>query len=156
MSAGRSILLRTRSAWPRSWALARPKVAVLAAIEKINVKDMPATTDAAIIAKMDEAGQFGGSISPGPMAWTSPFRHSRPKCKHISGPVAGCADIFICPDINSANIFYKVAGLFCGPRDGQRAARREDADRDDLPLPTRSLTKLYTIAPWSVVLAGDE
>ena len=112
--------------------MTRPKVALLAATEKINVKDMPATTDAAIIVKMYESGQLAGMDVGGPYGLDIAVSPFAAKCKHISGPVAGCADVFICPDINCANVFYKVLVYFADRRDGQRRARRAGADRHDL------------------------
>ena len=116
----------------RKLGLTKPKVALLAATERINVKDMPATTDAAIITQdvrirsangADVAGPYGLDIAVSPFA---------ANCKNVVGPVAGRADIFICPDINCANVFYKVLVLFRRRRDGQRHARRPGADRHDL------------------------
>ena len=46
---------------------ARPKVAVIAPVE-VSAKDMPATADAALIAKMGEAGQIADADIAGPYA----------------------------------------------------------------------------------------
>ena len=90
-----------------------PRWPILAAIEKINPKDMPATVDAALIAKMGEAGKSATPTSPAPMPWTSPSRQAA-QCKRVKGPVAGRADILLCPDLNSANILYKALIHFAG------------------------------------------
>jgi phosphate butyryltransferase len=68
--------------------------------------------------------------------------------------VAGCADILICPEINSANIFYKSLVYFAG----REVANATIGVKTPLVMSSRSdssLTKLYTMA-LSVVLAGDE
>jgi phosphate butyryltransferase len=133
---------------------ARPKVAVLAAIEKINAKDMPATADAAILAKMGESGQIAGADIAGPYALDIAVSKKAADCKHITGPVAGCADILLCPDINSANIFYKSLVYFAG----REIANAMIGVKTPLVMTSRSdssLTKLYTMA-LSVVLAGGE
>jgi phosphate butyryltransferase len=133
---------------------ARPKVAVLAAIEKINVKEMPATVDAAILAKMGETGQFADADVAGPYALDIAVSPKAAKCKNISGPVAGCADILLCPDINSANILYKSLIYFAG----RELANAMIGVKTPLVMSSRSdsaLTKLYTVA-LSVVLAGNE
>ena len=65
--------------------LAKPKVALLAATERINVKDMPATTDAAIIAQMYESGQLTARKWPVPTGWTLPSRHLPPPARTWSG-----------------------------------------------------------------------
>lgn len=133
---------------------AKPKIAMLAAVEKINPKDMPCTGDAAIIAKMAESGQIAGADIAGPYALDLAVSHHAAKCKNVTGPVAGCADILVCPDINSANILYKalvyfsrveVANAMVGVKSPIVMSSRSDS----------SLTKLYTMA-LSVLLAGDE
>jgi phosphate butyryltransferase len=133
---------------------ARPKVAVLAAIEKINAKDMPATTDAAVLEKMGEAGQIAGADVAGPYALDIAVSKEAAESKHITGPVAGCADILLCPDINSANILYKSLVYFAG----REIANATIGVKTPLVMTSRSdssLTKLYTMA-LSVVLAGGE
>jgi phosphate butyryltransferase len=131
---------------------ARPKVAVLAAIEKVNAKDMPATVDADILAKMGAAGQFGSCDIAGPYALDIAVSAQAAKCKNIVGPVAGKADILFCPDINSANILYKSLVYFAGAE----MANALVGVKAPIVMTSRSdssLTKLYTIA-LSVVMAG--
>ena len=68
--------------------------------------------------------------------------------------MAGCADILLCPDINSANIFYKSLVYFAG----REIANAMVGVKTPLVMTSRSdssLTKLYTMA-LSVVLAGGE
>jgi phosphate butyryltransferase len=133
--------------------VAHPKVAMLAATEKINVKDMPSTTDAAIIAKMYESGQLTGADAAGPFGLDIAVSKFAAKCKDISGPVAGQADILLCPDINSANILYKALVYFAGAE----IASAVLGAKVPIVMTSRSdssLTKLYTIA-LSVMLAGD-
>ena len=57
----------------RRLGFARPKVAVLAAIEKVNAQDMPATADAAVIARMGQSGQIVDADIAGPWRWTLRF-----------------------------------------------------------------------------------
>jgi phosphate butyryltransferase len=132
----------------------RPKVAVLAAIEKINVKEMPATVDAAVLSKMGETGQFPNTDVAGPYALDIAVSPEAARCKHIEGPVAGRADILLCPDIHSANILYKSLVYFAG----REIANAMIGVKTPLVMTSRSdssLTKLYTMA-LSVVLAGGE
>ena len=51
-----------------SLGLARPKVAILAAVETVTSK-MPATLDAAALCKMAERGQITGALVDGPLAF---------------------------------------------------------------------------------------
>lgn len=131
----------------------RPKVAILAAIEKIN-KDMPATVDAAVIAKMGETEQFPNTDIAGPYALDIAVSKRAARIKHIEGPVAGCADILLCPDIHSANILYKSLVYFAGTE----MANALVGVKAPIVMTSRSdssLTKLYTMA-LSAVLAGSE
>jgi phosphate butyryltransferase len=131
----------------------RPKVAVLAAIEKINPKDMPATVDAAVLTKMGKSGQIAGADVAGPYALDIAVSLKAAQCKHIEGPVAGCADVLLCPDIHSANILYKSLIYFAG----REVANAMIGIKTPLVMSSRSdtsLTKLYTVA-LNVVLAGD-
>lgn len=133
--------------------VAHPKVAMLAATEKINVKDMPATTDAAIITKMYESGQLTGAEVAGPFGLDIAVSKFAAKCKDISGPVAGEADILLCPEINTANVLYKSLVYFAGAE----IASAVLGAKVPIVMTSRSdssLTKLYTIA-LSVMLAGD-
>ncbi len=138
----------------RRLGFARPKVAVLAAIEKVNAQDMPATADAAVIARMGQSGQIVDADIAGPCALDVAVSRKAAKGKHIEGPVAGCADILLCPDINSANILYKSLIHFAGTEMANALVGVKTpivmASRSD-----SSKTKLYTMA-LSVVLAGDE
>ena len=129
-------------------------MAVLAAIEKVNAQDMPATADAAVIARMGQSGQIVDADIAGPCALDVAVSRKAAKGKHIEGPVAGCADILLCPDINSANILYKSLIHFAGTEMANALVGVKTpivmASRSD-----SSKTKLYTMA-LSVVLAGDE
>ena len=151
---GRKVDMVRNAIWvAQRLGFTRPKVAVLAAVEKINVKEMPATGDAAILAKMGDAGQFANADIAGPYALDIAVSEKAAEIKHITGPVAGCADILLCPDINSANIFYKSLVYFAG----LELANAMIGVKTPLVMSSRSdsaLTKLYTMA-FSVVVAGD-
>jgi phosphate butyryltransferase len=134
---------------------ARPKVAVLAPIE-VNVEDLPATADAALIAKMGEAGQIAGADIAGPYPLDVAVDRQAAKCKNVKGPVAGCADILLCHDINSANLLYKSLVCFAG----REVANAMTGVKTKTPLvfnsrSDSSLSRLYTMA-LAVVLSGEE
>ncbi len=84
-----------------------PKVAVLAAVEKVNSK-MPCTLEAAQLAKMADRGQIKGCIVDGPLSMDAAVSPECAAGKGIKSPVAGLADILVCPDIHAANILYKT------------------------------------------------
>jgi phosphate butyryltransferase len=84
-----------------------PKVALLAAVEKVNWEKMPCTADAAIIAQMARRGQLKGCIVDGPLALDNAVSAESARVKQIQSEVAGDADILVAPDIEAGNILYK-------------------------------------------------
>ena len=84
----------------------KPKVAVLAAVELVNPA-MPATIDAACLAKMSERGQIVGGIVDGPLAFDNAISKEAALHKGIESPVSGEIDIILVPNIESGNIFTK-------------------------------------------------
>jgi phosphate butyryltransferase len=84
----------------------KPKVAVLAAVEKINPK-IPSTTDAALIVDKIKQNYISNCIVDGPLALDNAISKEAAMHKGIRGEVAGDADILIVPDINTGNILYK-------------------------------------------------
>ena len=111
-------IVRNAAATARSLGVARPKVAVLAAVEKVNLPDMPATGDAAALAVMARRGQLGDCVVDGPLAFDNAVSKESARIKGISSEVAGDADVLLCPDIESANILYKCFIYFSGARAG--------------------------------------
>lgn len=97
-------------------AISKPKVAMITAVEKINPERMPATADAAIIAKMSERGQFPGFIVDGPLALDNAFSKKSCQIKGIHSEVGGVTDIAIVPNIEAGNIFYKLMSYLAGAR----------------------------------------
>lgn len=98
----------------RKLGIEKPKVAVLAAIEKVNYPAMPATLDADILAKMSTEGAFGDAFVAGPLALDIALSPSAAKRKGVTHPVAGHADILCTPDIESGNILYKALNTIAG------------------------------------------
>jgi phosphotransacetylase len=104
--------------------VARPKVAVLAAVETVTSK-MPATIDAAALCKMADRGQITGGIIDGPLAFDNAISLEAARMKGIESPVAGDPDILIAPDLEAGNMLAKQlsflaradsAGLVLGAR----------------------------------------
>jgi phosphotransacetylase len=90
-----------------SLGLARPKVAILAAVEVINSK-MPATLDAAALCKMAERGQITHGVLDGPLAFDNAISKEAAKTKGIRSEVAGDPDILLAPDLEAGNITAKL------------------------------------------------
>jgi phosphotransacetylase len=89
-----------------SLGLARPKVAILAAVETVNSK-MQATLDAAALCKMADRGQITGGILDGPLAFDNAISKDAARIKGINSPVSGDPDILLVPDLESGNILAK-------------------------------------------------
>lgn len=92
-----------------------PKVAVLAAVEKVNDK-MPCTVDAAALAKLGEEGFFGRAQVAGPFAVDNAVSKKSCEVKGILSPVGGDADILIAPNIEAGNAIYKTLGFLANAR----------------------------------------
>lgn len=93
--------------------IAKPKVAVVGAVETVNPK-MEATVHAALMTIMNQRGQIKGCIVEGPLAIDNAVSKEAAKLKKLSGEVAGDADIILTPDINAGNILYKSLNFLGG------------------------------------------
>jgi phosphotransacetylase len=85
---------------------ARPKVAILAAVETVTSR-MPATVDAAALCKMAERGQITGAVLDGPLAFDNAISKDAALTKGIQSEVAGDPDILLAPDLEAGNILAK-------------------------------------------------
>lgn len=95
-----------------SLGIQKPKVAVIAATEQM-LPGMQACVDAAIISKMADRGQISGCFVDGPLALDVAISKEACEIKKISSPVAGDADCLVFPNLESANVFYKVNTQLC-------------------------------------------
>jgi phosphate acetyltransferase/phosphate butyryltransferase len=89
-----------------AFGIARPRVAILAAVETIN-PNMPATLDAAALCKMADRGQIAGAILDGPLAFDNAVSAAAARTKGIVSEVAGAADILVVPDLEAGNMLAK-------------------------------------------------
>ncbi|MDT8715867.1 phosphate butyryltransferase [Clostridium sp. 19966] len=129
-----------------------PKVAPICPVEVVN-PDMPATVDAAILAKMSDRGQIKGCIVDGPLALDNAISAEAAKHKKVGGPVAGQADILLLPNIDVANVMYKTltyttnsrnGGILVGTSAPVILTSRADSEE----------TKMYSIALAALVAAN--
>ena len=112
--------------------LARPKVAILSAVETVNPK-ITATLEAAALCKMADRDQITGGLLDGPLAMDNAISKTAAEVKHIRSEVAGDADILVVPDLEAGNMLAKQLDPH-GPR-GRRGhrPRRPRTDRPDQP-----------------------
>lgn len=90
----------------RALGIAAPKVALLAAVEKVKAY-MPSTIDAACLCKMADRGQIKNGILDGPLAFDNAISLQAAIDKHIESEVSGDADILLAPDLEAANMIAK-------------------------------------------------
>lgn len=91
----------------------QPKVAILAAVEKVNPK-MKETVEAA---EIKEEG-VEGYIIEGPISYDLAMDPASAPIKGYVSPVAGDADLLVVPDIVSGNIAAKTITVIGGGRTG--------------------------------------
>ena len=103
------------------------KVAMLAAVEKLNLPAMPATLDAFLMKKYAATGYFGRCEVGGPFAFDNAIDPEKAVTKGINGKVAGNANIIICPNIETGNVIWKL--ITCIQRG--KAARVVPSRSDD-------------------------
>lgn len=92
-----------------------PKVAVIAAVETVNLK-MEATVHAAMLTMMNKRNQITGCIIEGPFAIDNAISKLAANSKDIESEVAGDADFLLVPDLNSGNILYKALNFLGGAK----------------------------------------
>ncbi|MDQ1257504.1 MAG: Bifunctional enoyl-CoA hydratase/phosphate acetyltransferase [Candidatus Hydrogenedentes bacterium] len=91
-----------------------PKVAVIAAIETVELPAMPATLDAELLRRMGAAGQFGRCVIDGPLAMDNALDSHTAETKGRSSAMAGNADIIVVPEIETGNAVYKTIRYIAG------------------------------------------
>lgn len=91
----------------------QPKVAILAAVEKVNPK-MKETVEAAEI----KEESVDGCIIEGPISYDLAMDPASAPIKGYVSPVAGDADLLVVPDIVSGNIAAKTITVIGGGRTG--------------------------------------
>ncbi len=86
--------------------IAKPRVAILSAVETVTPK-IPSTLSAAALCKMADRKQITGGILDGPLAFDNAISKAAARTKGIVSPVAGKADILVVPDLESGNMLAK-------------------------------------------------
>ncbi len=94
-----------------SMGIERPKVALLAANEKVSPK-MPATADAAAIVDMAGRGLLPEAVYEGPIAFDVAMRPDAAAEKKIESRISGDVDLFLVPNIETGNCLGKAIGYF--------------------------------------------
>lgn len=90
-----------------------PLVAILSAVETVNIK-MQSTLDAAALCKMADRGQITGGLVDGPLAFDNAVSVEAAQTKHIVSSVAGRADILVVPNLEAGNMVAKQLQYLAG------------------------------------------
>lgn len=83
-----------------------PKIAVVAAVEKVNPK-MPETVEADALKQMNLNGEIKDCIVEGPISLDIALDKEAAEIKGFDSPVAGDADVILVPNIQVGNVLGK-------------------------------------------------
>jgi phosphate butyryltransferase len=137
-------IVRNAAELARQMGIAQPRVALLSAVERINL-GIAETLDWAIVARMGDQGEFGDAVVEGPLALDIAFSPESARIKRVASQVSGDVDILVVPTLATGNILAKglqylggakVAGIIVGARKPIVMLSRADTPE----------TKLYSIA----------
>ena len=145
-------ILKNALAVMRRLGVASPKVACLAAVEKVHDR-MPETVRAAALKEMYQKGEIQNCVIEGPISFDLAFDRQAAGIKGYDSPVAGDADIFLVPDFVAGNLLAK--SLVYGG--GARFAGFLSGARAPVILTSRSASaeeKLYSIACSALVTSA--
>lgn len=92
-----------------------PKVAVLAAVESVNVK-MPESVDGDALKTMNQEGEIGNCLVEGPISYDLTMNKESAQIKGYSSPITGDADIIVVPNITTGNILGKALVYSAGAK----------------------------------------
>ncbi|WP_323036389.1 phosphate acyltransferase [Pararhodobacter sp.] len=102
----RAILMNSRALFA-GLGIATPRVAAIAASEKVSARQ-PATTDAAALAEESRNGDFGGMCIEGPFGYDVALSRAAAEAKGLhKSQVAGRADLILFPNIEAGNATVK-------------------------------------------------
>lgn len=104
-------IINNSVAYLNKLGIAKPKVAVLGAIEMVN-ESMKATLDAALLSKMNQRDQIMHCVIDGPLAFDNAVSFESARHKNIRSDVAGDTDLLLMPDIEVGNVLYKSLVFF--------------------------------------------
>ena len=91
--------------------IATPKVALLSAVENINIR-IPNTTECAELCQMAANHAITGGIVEGPLSFDLAISADSVATKKLVSQVGGDADILVVPNIEAGNILMKALDYF--------------------------------------------
>lgn len=147
----KAVILKNAVGVLKNMGIETPKVALLAANEKVSAK-MPATVDAAELCEMAARGELPKAIYEGPIAFDVAVRPDAAAEKGINSRITGDVDLFLVPNIETGNCMGKAIGYFGG---GQTAGIVIGASKP-VVMSSRAASlegKLTSIA-WALLACG--
>ncbi|AKG74040.1 phosphate acyltransferase [Salinicoccus halodurans] len=102
----KTAIIRNAAETGHKLGMERPKVALLAAVEKVNRK-ISSTIDAETIIEADGLADLDISID-GPLQYDLAISKESAEHKNLESEVAGDADILIAHNIDAGNVLYKA------------------------------------------------
>ncbi len=90
-----------------------PQVAVLAAVEGVTAA-LPATADAASLAKMAGQGLINGAVVEGPLTVDAALSATAARANGIDSKMAGLADVLIVPSLESGAMMLQMLTAMFG------------------------------------------
>lgn len=149
--ADKAIILKNAVGVLKNMGIDCPKVALLAANEKVSPK-MPATVDAAELCEMAARKELPEAVYEGPIAFDVAMRPDAAAEKGINSRITGDVDLFLVPNIETGNCMGKAIGYFGG---GQTAGIVIGASKP-VVMSSRAASlegKLTSIA-WALLACG--
>ena len=110
--AQKKAIIENTVAAMRALGYDRPKVGVLACVEKLN-PNMPETVEADALKTMNRTGEIENCILEGPISYDCAVSGEIAAIKGYESPVAGDLDILIAPNIHAGNIMGKMLLCTC-------------------------------------------
>jgi phosphate butyryltransferase len=105
--AHRIDILRSTVEVAQALGVERPRVALMAATETVNLS-MPESVQAAELQRRNEAGEFPDCLIQGPLSFDLAYAPSVAGKKQVAGAVVGAADAMVFPNLLSANLTVKA------------------------------------------------
>lgn len=111
----KALILSNALSVARRLGVARPQVACIAAVEKVNPK-IASTVDAQALCALAAAGRFGDAVVEGPLSLDVAVSRRSAEIKGVASAVSGAVDILLLPGLDAANVLYKSLTQFGGAR----------------------------------------
>lgn len=99
----------------RTLGISVPRIALLAPVEKVNEKIL-STVDAAALADWVNSGGLGNAVADGPFALDVAASAEAARIKGLKSSVAGRTDIYLVPNLDAGNVFFKSLTVFAGAK----------------------------------------